>query len=591
MDAVLSPPQNGVRHGAQDGTGADTRLQGRTLLLARGLYVMLVILLLGLFAAGVVAQRRFLVSGNVGLHIDYNRAGEAVISSVSGISATEAGIQAGDILLAIDGQPIAPMSSRLNLVRRLGGPVGTQVALDVRTADGTTRRFMATRDAGGLAEMGMPVRRYALYGAVLDVILVPGFLIPALIIFARKSDDWLGIFVSAVLVLIGVANTGAFAALLWFDGTSNPEAFLVYMVSFLYKIATLLLLYVFPNGRFVPRWTRILVVVGAAWAVLYSWLWPYALTRIVDVSLYATGLYAQIYRYRRVSSAQERQQTKWLVFGIVVAFLGVYAQELPLSLYPTLQDPTTAAGIQYQLVGRLFSAVALLTLAATFSIAILRYRLYNIDLIIHRTLVYLPVTALVAGLFAGFVKLTEKLLLSGEQSLAAAALGALVMSAALTPIKVGTQKLVDKHFKEIPNPSKQLKEFAKQLRLRLFSVDREEITRRLLEEAVMGFEAESGAVYLASSGGMTLTHATRGWSGEAALSIPLQHAPDGEQLGVIVLGARREGAEYSTRDRSVLEEAARVVALAIEEDRKGPAPVTQKTSTTRGIRRRHKRQR
>jgi len=36
MDAVLSPPQNGVRHGAQDGTGADTRLQGRTLLLARG---------------------------------------------------------------------------------------------------------------------------------------------------------------------------------------------------------------------------------------------------------------------------------------------------------------------------------------------------------------------------------------------------------------------------------------------------------------------------------------------------------------------------------------------------------------------------
>ena len=270
MDTVLSPPQNDVRHDASGGTGAATRLRGRTLLLARGLYVLLVILLLGLFAAGMLAQRRFRASGNIGLQVDYNQAGEAVVSAVTGASATEAGIRPGDILLAIDGQPIAPMSPRLNLVRRLGGPVGTQVVLDVRTVDGTTRRLTPTRDARGLVETGMSVRRYALSGTVLDLILVLGLAIPALIIFARKSDDWLGMFVSAVLVLIGVANTGSFAALLWFDGTSTAGANLVYVVSFLYKVATLSLLYVFPSGQFVPRWTRFLVIVGAVWAVLYA---------------------------------------------------------------------------------------------------------------------------------------------------------------------------------------------------------------------------------------------------------------------------------------------------------------------------------
>ena len=59
---------------------------------------------------------------------------------------------------------------------------------------------------------------------------------------------------------------------------------------------------------------------------------------------------------------------------------------------------------------------------------------------------------------------------------------------------------------------------------------------------------------------------------------------------MIVLGARRTGAEYTTHDRSVLEEAAGVVALAIEEDRKGSARAKQETKTRRGLGRRHTRQ-
>jgi hypothetical protein len=102
----------------------------------------------------------------------------------------------------------------------------------------------------------------------------------------------------------------------------------------------------------------------------------------------------------------------------------------------------------------------------------------------------------------------------------------------------------------------------------------------LLEEAVLGFEAESGAVYLARSGGATPVHATRGWKGEAALNVSLKPAANREPLGVLVLGARRDGAEYSTRDRSTLEEAAQIVALAIAEDQKESVPA-RKTMRTR----------
>jgi hypothetical protein len=261
-----------------------------------------------------------------------------------------------------------------------------------------------------------------------------------------------------------------------------------------------------------------------------------------------------------------------------VVFLGIYAQELPLSLYPTLQDPTTTDGVHYQLGGRLFSTVALLTLAVAFSVAILRYRLYNIDVIIHRTLVYLPVTALVAGLLAASIKLTEKLLLSEQQSLVATTLTTLVVATAFTPIRTSTQKIVDKHFKEVPNGSKQVKEFGKQVRSRLFAVDPQEITRRLLEEAVTGFEAESGAIHLESSRGTRPMHRTRGWNDVGVLTVPLQDAPDGEKLGVLMLGARRTGSEYTTRDQSALEEAAREVALAIKEDQKRQVPIKQDAS-------------
>jgi hypothetical protein len=130
---------------------------------------------------------------------------------------------------------------------------------------------------------------------------------------------------------------------------------------------------------------------------------------------------------------------------------------------------TDASNLVSQLVGLPLLYLALLTVPVTLTISILRYRLYDIDIIINRTLVYVPVTAIVAGLFTASQRLLVSL--TAGPSLPATVLSTLMVAALLTPVKDRIQKRVDRHFKDAPNPSKKLNLFAEHVRSRLFAVD------------------------------------------------------------------------------------------------------------------------
>jgi hypothetical protein len=92
--------------------------------------------------------------------------------------------------------------------------------------------------------------------------------------------------------------------------------------------ALLILLYVFPDGRFIPGWTRALTVVGSLSALVWfvgappdstTWLTPLRLP--VVVGLLGTGVLAQLYRYTRLSGSEQRRQTRWAVGGMTLAVL------------------------------------------------------------------------------------------------------------------------------------------------------------------------------------------------------------------------------------------------------------------------------
>ncbi|RPI25062.1 MAG: GAF domain-containing protein [Chloroflexota bacterium] len=302
--------------------------------------------------------------------------------------------------------------------------------------------------------------------------------------------------------------------------------------------------------------------------------WPYFLGDLADLALYGTGIYAQIYRYRYISNPGERLQTKWVVFGMAVAYLGLYAYYLPQLFLPTLQEPSLIT-FRYRIVGQPLAYLAMLILPVAFTFSILRYRLYDIDIILNRTLVYVPLTGILAGLYSASIALSQRLFIAatGEKSDAAVVLTTLVLASAFTPIKNSLQSKVDVRFKEAPDPSKKMKAFAEGVVSRIFYVDPREITRKMLEEAIQAFEAKSGAVYWRKSGELELLHASREWDGDARFSVPLIAREGDAILGLISLSRRRNGSEYTDRDRRALEEAAHEVAQAIEQDRKPMEPL------------------
>jgi hypothetical protein len=131
--------------------------------------------------------------------------------------------------------------------------------------------------------------------------------------------------------------------------------------------------------------------------------WPLLLREAASFGYYGSFgclIGAQIYRYRRVSDSVQRQQTKWVVFAVTLFLLASIGADLGLIMllifFPALRVP----GALLQLSS--FTSLALtgvfLLIPLSFTIAVLRYRLWDIDIIINRTLVYGLLTASVVGL-------------------------------------------------------------------------------------------------------------------------------------------------------------------------------------------------
>ncbi len=411
----------------------------------------------------------------------------------------------------------------------------------------------------GLWQTGMTPGFYAIYHSVLSVVFILGFVLVGLIIFLRRSDNWVAIFVSLMLVTLG--TTDILDALV----RARPHwAVLVNALSAIAWVSLLVFFYVFPNGQFVPRWTAVLAVGFAVFAVMTQpfnpELWAPLPWTISMLAWVATGVAAQVYRYRRVSNPIQQQQTKWIVFGLCAAFVGFFIITLPGAVY-NLRNMAGPIALYYDLGWRLaFIPIALL-LPLTIAFSVLRYRLWDINLIINRTLVYVPLTAILAGLYTASITLLQRFFVAvtGNTSDAAVVLTTLMMVALVTPIKDSLHKVVDRYFKEIPDPVRKLRAFLEQVHTRIFVLDADRVVCRLLDEAVAAFDARGGAVYLGPEKEQRLLYACGEWEGQAELSLPLEQGR--RSLGLIALGSRRNGLEYAPRDREGLQE---VIGLVIE---------------------------
>ena len=155
-------------------------------------------------------------------------------------------------------------------------------------------------------------------------------------------------------------------------------------------------------------------------------------------------LIAQVYRSRTASSPLQRQQGKWLLYGGSVAVLIIIGLTVPTLLFPSLGQ----AGSFYELVITPAYVVISFTLPLCIGMAILRYRLYDIDLIIRRTLVYSTLTLVLGLVYVGSILLLQDLLrgIIHQDNEVAIVISTLVIAALFQPVRRRIQAIIDRRF-------------------------------------------------------------------------------------------------------------------------------------------------
>ncbi len=268
------------------------------------------------------------------------------------------------------------------------------------------------------------------------------------ILFWRKSDDWIVLLVAFMLIAQGTDNLT--------NTLQYSSSIFRFPENVMYLISGQSLLYVFalfPNGRFVPRWTFWVALAYPTYAVCYllflrplrvpGWALNYSpLNALIWFGSFGVLIVAQVYRYFRVSTPVERQQTKWVALGFALVLVGAL-------LSVSLGSDTQNNGVLYVLVS-FASTLVLLLLPFSIGFAMLRSHLWDIDVIISRALVYGALTLSLAlvyfGLVIGLESLLHLLNNQAAQSPVIIVASTLVIAALFNPLRHRFQAIIDRRF-------------------------------------------------------------------------------------------------------------------------------------------------
>jgi hypothetical protein len=301
-----------------------------------------------------------------------------------------------------------------------------------------------------LAQAGVPGQVTVVAGLIVPMGV---FAATGLLIFWRRSDDWAAMLVALTLVTGSGYSMRAVSALERAVPALQLPARLVWLLTtFLY----LILLLIFPDGRFVPRWTRLLGAAAIPAAVLLSADLARVFVELPDVpagvsearfglavlvwlGFWGAGTYAQAYRYRHASGPVQRQQTKWVALS-----LGLIFSILALGfVLPSLFIDTANAWFAW---AALATVAVVLLFPASVAVAILRHHLYDIDRLLSRTLTYGLLTVVLGLVYAGAVILGQALSPRGGDSALAVAASTLLVAALFQPLRRRIQGAVDRRF-------------------------------------------------------------------------------------------------------------------------------------------------
>jgi hypothetical protein len=323
--------------------------------------------------------------------------------------------------------------------------------------------------ARALQDAGLSLSTYAFLNVAVDKVADFVWIAVGALIFLRRSDDRMALLVSLFLVTFwttGVDSTDVEVLV-----SSQPAWRLpVQGAQIVGSVCSTLFFLLFPGGRFMPRWTRWLAVAYIAYFVIER-VFPDLYSRspalewisyIVFLGIVVSITWSLVYRYRRVSSAEQCRQTRWVVFGVALAIAGSFVFQLPVDLQWIGGDTPFVL-----LLFNIGFTSSFLLIPLSVGVAVLRSHLFDIDVLINRTLVYGLLTAMLVGFYFGAIVVLQRLFVAttDEKSNLAVVASTLAIAALFNPLRWRMQSLIDRGFyRKRYDARKTLESFSAKLR-------------------------------------------------------------------------------------------------------------------------------
>lgn len=411
--------------------------------------------------------------------------------------------------------------------------------------------WTADEALSALNSLSISTATYSAYRLVVEALFVLVFFAVASLIFWRNPSERVAVFISFFLLLFG-AN--------WIvEPARMPATWEIPLRVIYFTVWGCVPIFfaIFPNGRFVPGWIRFFIfgapLVSSVWYVR-----PELDTVVggpVFVVVIGVCIYAQIYRYRRVSGVIERQQTKWVIFSIAPVYL-VISTMVCISIAVPEVNRHSSTGLLFITIGTSLVALTFLLIPISIAIAVMRYRLWNINLILTRTILYGSLTASVIVIYVLVVGGTGFLLQSGPNVfLSLVATG--VVAVLFQPIRERVQRAANRLvYGERDDPYTVIVRLGQHLE----STEPAGAVPDAIVGTVMRAMRLPYAALQLNQGGQYVTAASGGVPGDELVSLPLLY--QGEDVGRLQLATRTGEKVFAPADLRLLQVLARQAGVA-----------------------------
>ncbi len=409
------------------------------------------------------------------------------------------------------------------------------------------------------------------YLVILRGVAIGIFFAVALIIAWRRSDDWLALFVSAVLPVL------AFIFILRsdVDRMAYPGALLTVFpeIDFWFPPLAiscfLLLFFFFPSGRVTPRWLLIFLPLPIAATFLFFYAGEYGTFwfretgwrrwivesemawlswGLILLSGVLAGLVGQFWQYRRAGSTTQKQQMRWVLFGLSGLLLPI----LLGFLLPVDGMPVNA------LVNLHLGLLSQTLLPLAIGIAILRYRLWEIDIVLNRALVYGGLTALLLAVY-GLTLGGLAALFQTQVSAGLAVLATGVVAVAAQPLHFRLQRAVDRlMYGNRGDPIDILARLGDEMEA---AASPTELLPRLARTIAVTLKLPHAGIWIRQGDDRLRPAALYGPESAAVLTLPLTHLE--RQVGQLVVGQRGEDESFTAGERRLLAALARHIGSTV----------------------------